>query len=1213
MKPEELIAHGDFIRALARRLIHDADLAADVAQQTMTAALEHPPSEEKPLTAWLVVVARNFARRIGRRSAQRLVKERTVALADSAPSTEEVVEREEIRSRVVDAVLGLAEPYRSTLLLRFYEDLPLREVARRSGVPTETARTRQKRGLAQLRKILDDLHDGDRKQWCLALAPLAGIKAAVAGSGAATSSFLESLVISAKAKAAAAVLIAAAVLTCAVVFLPDKRGDHDLNGRAALAEAPEFSGDERAADGDGTLNPDQLDADQSAPTDERIPLEPAAARTITGVVVDAETKQPLPGLTVCALESENEPIPRADRLYARTDEKGSFTFTRVPWKFCRLRLDEHHRHCKGMPSVSFKKKTTTANIVINAKRGVCLRVRVLDKVGRPAAFARVSTGTIHNGCRTLRSGMYCDDKGYLLFNRLKPGSSVAFLARSGSGPDLSRPFFTEVTENDEREIILTLEGDLCPAGRVEDEAGAPVANVEIRSQLICPEESDFNSLFIPGFIGLKNAGRGVVMSDAQGRFRMGGFTAGAYRLETRSDDYLERQIEFVLRADGSTVPREIVLVVKKAPQVIVRAVDETGQPVPEAVFEYYVERVSTGQIDRYSRNADESGAFEVPRLEEGDRVHVVVAAFGYVPCEIPELDLSERESRAVLKRGGVFSGRVVAAVDRAPITDFEMEWNPREKDLYHGEVGNYRRMAWRDPWILKGTDDEGRFTFEGLPDGVHHFMITADGFIPKTAIVEIVSGAAREKTTEFELEHAYRLSGSVLRAGTREPMISVCVEPRRCDPSKPASPGRMDFNTPHGIDETRTNAEGRFTLHGLPVGTYELRIEVGGSSGGYWPHGPISVGPGRQEEPIVILVEENTGCVVARVVDHQGEPVAGATVGVHGGMVNRDGFRGATGTTGTQGTARVHGVRHGERRVTATFQRGITTWSVARVIEVAARGETLVDLAPCAPGAGARVHGRVLAAGKPLTGLKVGLWSGFSGELSVKTVADGAQGEYSLAGIPPGNYIVRCGEYFSKELVVDEGRKEISYDIVLDEHRIEGRLRVKELDSFADATLNFVYLYTGTESDDLIQQPRVSAADDEGRFLFEFVDEGRHFVYARVLVNSRMFACFMPSVESWKSGERDRLDVVLEKAAALDVIMSVGSAGQPEVFFLHDGGDAYDVPQGFINGTTWQDDSRRRYKFEYLVAGTYRIVFPGGKGVQHVTLAPGDVKEVREP
>ena len=66
----------------------------------------------------------------------------------------DVVEREERRRAVVAAVLALAEPLRDAVLLRFYEGLPPREIARRLAVPVETARTRVKRGVEQVRARL---------------------------------------------------------------------------------------------------------------------------------------------------------------------------------------------------------------------------------------------------------------------------------------------------------------------------------------------------------------------------------------------------------------------------------------------------------------------------------------------------------------------------------------------------------------------------------------------------------------------------------------------------------------------------------------------------------------------------------------------------------------------------------------------------------------------------------------------------------------------------------------------------------------------------------------------------------------------------------------------------------------------------------------------------------------------------------------------------
>src|SRR5262249_40197952 len=78
----------------------------------------------------------------------------------------------------------LDEPYRTALLLRFFDDLPPREVARRTGVPVETARARIRRGIEQLRGRLDAAHGGDGRAWKLALVPLIAPEAAAAAARA---------------------------------------------------------------------------------------------------------------------------------------------------------------------------------------------------------------------------------------------------------------------------------------------------------------------------------------------------------------------------------------------------------------------------------------------------------------------------------------------------------------------------------------------------------------------------------------------------------------------------------------------------------------------------------------------------------------------------------------------------------------------------------------------------------------------------------------------------------------------------------------------------------------------------------------------------------------------------------------------------------------------------------------------------------------------
>jgi RNA polymerase sigma-70 factor (ECF subfamily) len=172
--PDEalLLAHSEFLSGLASQLVRDASDAQDVVQETLLSAWKRPPVNDSSARGWFGKVARNHALQLFRSRSRRDVRERLAARSEGVPSTAEIVERENARHAVVEALLELHEPYRSVILLRYYEDLPPREVAARLGVPVETVRTRLKRGLALLRGELDRRYSTDRDRWLAALAPL---------------------------------------------------------------------------------------------------------------------------------------------------------------------------------------------------------------------------------------------------------------------------------------------------------------------------------------------------------------------------------------------------------------------------------------------------------------------------------------------------------------------------------------------------------------------------------------------------------------------------------------------------------------------------------------------------------------------------------------------------------------------------------------------------------------------------------------------------------------------------------------------------------------------------------------------------------------------------------------------------------------------------------------------------------------------------------
>ena len=176
MNPEELLAHVDFVQSLARSLVADVNKADDIEQQTWLAALESPPVGKKPIRLWLSKVALNFAKLMYRKEQRRKRHERATSGQKFITPPDKVVEREETRRSLIDAVLSLDDPYRTAILLRYYDGLPPREMAKHLNMPLERVKTHLKRGLAQLRHKLDTQHGGDRRKWLMALVPLAGVK-----------------------------------------------------------------------------------------------------------------------------------------------------------------------------------------------------------------------------------------------------------------------------------------------------------------------------------------------------------------------------------------------------------------------------------------------------------------------------------------------------------------------------------------------------------------------------------------------------------------------------------------------------------------------------------------------------------------------------------------------------------------------------------------------------------------------------------------------------------------------------------------------------------------------------------------------------------------------------------------------------------------------------------------------------------------------------
>ena len=125
MTSADLLKQRRRIEALARRLVKDVHRAEDLAQDTWLAALQQAPKGVRSPAYWLGGVLRNLVRQRAREDGRRADREQ-IAAAPEVDDAEGRLRRFGALRSVVDELYALAEPFRGTLLMRFFDELPPR-------------------------------------------------------------------------------------------------------------------------------------------------------------------------------------------------------------------------------------------------------------------------------------------------------------------------------------------------------------------------------------------------------------------------------------------------------------------------------------------------------------------------------------------------------------------------------------------------------------------------------------------------------------------------------------------------------------------------------------------------------------------------------------------------------------------------------------------------------------------------------------------------------------------------------------------------------------------------------------------------------------------------------------------------------------------------------------------------------------------------------
>ena len=718
-------------RRLARHLVRDD--GDDVAQEAAQIAWTRPASPGRPAWPWLAGIIRNVARARRRREARRPAVE---AHAVRPPTTDddvaETVARAEQHRQAIDAVLALSEPYRSTLILRFLDDLTPDEVARRQGVPLETVRTRVRRGLELVRTQLDARHGGNRRNWMLLLAPMPpiGAPAAPVARVAATLPSAAPAVLGALAmKQFVAVAISLLLIVggawWAVHALRAPSPDRATRSAPAVGDG-EYLGDgpELAA---VTLRPAALDA---AAADELAPRAAAPDRDldVAGVVVRADGT-PVAGAAIAAEDDEERTLfllgrhvaSAAARVVAstRSAADGGFALPLPRGAVTRLRVA-----AAGLETATLRSVGAGDRLRVVLSEPVTLVVVANDVRGRPLSGAdvvvarpagRMTWGYVRE---TYRRVQRTAEDGRAVFADVPAGNGGTWTLVTVSTPTRGTVAHASVEMPERGTVtkVMVAEAEATFRGRVTDAAtGAPIAGAVVGAEWhqrpSATTDPDGRYVLTAGNAATIDA----LFAEAPGYAWMG---------RPRDGD---QPVDFALRA---------------AVTLRGRLLDPAGAPVANAVVSAHGSYRGALPAGRGLATSGPDGRFAVAGLSSGTRTAVWIEATGFgrlgavlaASDAAPHRDLGDLvlhparrvEGRVVDTLGAPVAGVPVALALHAALTTDAL-------DLGATEAGH---AAVHDERV---TDDLGRFRFAGVAAGRARVRVWPPGRPEQRRDVEVAA------------------------------------------------------------------------------------------------------------------------------------------------------------------------------------------------------------------------------------------------------------------------------------------------------------------------------------------------------------------------------------------------------------------------------------------------------------------------------------------
>lgn len=744
---DTLLLHDAFIRRLALSLVGDPHTADDLTQDVWVAALQGRSAPRGAPRAWLAGIGRRLAAHGRRTDARRRRREQLAAHEEAVPSVAEIAAREAVRRDVVEAVLGLDEAYRSVVLLRFFEDLPPRQIALRLGLPVATVKTRLTRAVGLLRARLDHEHGHDRRAW---LAPLLGIarpRATRSGIATMAAAVSGTLLMSGKMKMAAALTAIAALSAWGSGWL-----DGSPSGTTrvpAIVTTPSRPAPVQSP----------AVAAAAAPAPFRTPVAEAAPPvvpvTTTGSVRATVTWHD--GLAAAGLPVRVQPFVRYELARqpggaeATTDTAGVVVFEGLsPGIYAVSVVGREAAEASGPATVVAGARV---DVTMRLARGTDVAGVVVDVTGQPIAGATVVVrGFDMNDAWPLATTAA---DGTFHLRAVQSSRSVGAFA-TGYAPSPLEDLHGSAGSTRQLRFVLTAP-DAALTVQVRGPDGAPLSGADVGAGIpanIAPAVAPLPD----GRSGLPPRRRWVT-TDQHGRAEIAGLPPGALELRVIAlgcAPWLQR-----IDVGGGDVSH-VEVQLRRAVVVTGTVTDRDGRRIADAVVECEVGGA------RQQRSTDERGVYRFAQLSPGIlTLHVVPREQGAASTTLRGSPGDELHWDPVLEPGRVVTGRLIDDAG-APIANASVTARLYAPGMIVG------------PWSRSATTDaDGRFTLTDCgPDRVVGLTVGIDRAWISKGPFRLADAPLVVRLREDDMPTCHIFGRVLAPDGTPATNISVTVQTR---------------------------------------------------------------------------------------------------------------------------------------------------------------------------------------------------------------------------------------------------------------------------------------------------------------------------------------------------------------------------------------------------------------------------------------------------